>query len=94
MFICDSILPKNLDKIENIETLKVNYSMKPTIKKCFQLYEILYQVQYISLNNLHVIKDFPQQDNQNDCGMMMLCGIKNLLNKFITNKNSKRNERF
>jgi len=34
------------------------------------------------MDDFHVIKDFPQQDNQNDCGMMMLYGMKNVLTKF------------
>lgn len=71
-----------------------SYSIKQTIKKCFQLYETLYQIEEVSLNDVHAIKDFPQQDNQNDCGMMMLCGIKSVLNNFLYLQKSKRNENF
>ena len=47
-----------------------------------RVYERLFKVEEINLSQVVIVRQYPQQDNQNDCGMMMLCGMKNVVVKF------------
>lgn len=51
------------------------YLKFPTINNIFQFAESFYEL----APKLISVKDFPQQFNDYDCGMMMLCGIKDVI---------------
>ena len=62
------------------------YSMRESVRRCIKLYEKLYKIEEIAIKDFIFVKQYPQQDNENDCGMMMLCGIKNMIHKFAAVK--------
>ncbi len=83
MIILDSILSKPLKSEKDIESAKKVYCMKEAVRNCIKLYERLYKVEEMDLSKVVIIGQYPQQDNQNDCGMMMVCGIKNVVGRFL-----------
>jgi hypothetical protein len=94
IYIFDSILPKSLKTDKEIHLSKKSYSMKDSVNKCIKLYEKMYKLEEMDLNQMVVVRQFPQQDNANDCGMMMLCGIKNLISRFQTVKRKEEIQKF
>jgi hypothetical protein len=82
MIIFDSILSKPLKSEKDIESAKKVYCMKEPVRNCMRVYERLFKVEEMNLSQVVIVRQYPQQDNQNDCGMMMLCGMKNVVIKF------------
>ena len=56
IYVFDSILSKPLKSDKEINLSKKLYSMKDVVKKCIKLYEKMYKVEEIDLNQMVVVR--------------------------------------
>ena len=56
MYIFDSILSKPLKSDKEINLSKKLYSMKDTVKKCIKIYEKMYKIEEMDLNQMVVVR--------------------------------------